>query len=76
MNTRQIGKSFSLLQTNHGDEVLFSGVKPLAGFSPLLGYYKTAEDVTLEEAKHMRKYLKNVRQPVVVTQEQIEALFL
>lgn len=76
MNTKDLGANITLLTTNHGDEVLFAGSKALAGFSPLVGYYVTKEECTEEESTQIKKYLKDVRQPIRLTEEQMEQLFL
>lgn len=74
MNIKQLGDNVTLLATNHGDEVLFHKTHPIAGFNPLLGYYKN----TIQEgdAKYVEGFLKNAASILTLTTEQIGQMFL
>ncbi len=76
MNIKHLGDNVSLLTTNHGDEVLFSYEKPVAGFSPKIGWYKNSEKYSVSSSEHVIEYLKNVHKITRMTLQEIEMMFL
>ncbi|MGA1049236.1 MAG: hypothetical protein ACO3UU_14615 [Minisyncoccia bacterium] len=58
MKLIKLGNNETLLQTNHGYEILYSYETPVAGYSPLLGHFKTTEHYSATTTKHINKYLK------------------
>lgn len=76
MRTKKLGANASLLETNHGDEILYSFDKAVAGFSAIAGYFKTNEECTPATQKHIDKYLKNVVHVEELNSKQIEEMFL
>jgi hypothetical protein len=57
MKLKQLGSNQTLLITNHGYEILYSYETPVAGYSPILGWFKTSKKYSRTTNKHINKYL-------------------
>lgn len=78
MKTIELKANLALLLTNHGDEVLYSYGKAVAGKSHSLGYWKDGDTTSyhLATADHVSKYLEKKGNVLRLSIEQIESMFL
>lgn len=72
MNIKHIKGNHRLLTTNHGDEILYSDVTPVAGFSPKIGYFRNSE----ETSDQVARYLLNIERVTDLLPIEIELMFL
>ena len=73
MHTTIIDDITSILHTNHGDDILYVAGKVMAGFTSDVGYF--AEKGSLGNAE-VQKYLRAVKRVQVLSQAEIEHIFL
>lgn len=73
MKLIKLGDNVSLLETNHGCEFLYSYQVAVAGFSPLIGHFRTIEYHSKTTNRHIRKYLLG-KPALILTPEGIEQL--
>lgn len=73
MNIKQLSSNQTLLTTNHGYEILYSYETAVAGYSPLLGHFKTSKFYSNTTSKHINKYLNGVK-PLELSPDEIDAM--
>ena len=61
MKLTPIAANRNVVTFNDGTEVFFSYSTPVAGFSPELGYVKTASWYSSTTTRHINKYLDNIK---------------
>ena len=78
MKTIELKANLALLLTNHGDEVLYSYGKAVAGKSHTLGYWKDGDTTGYHAATadHVSKYLEKKGGVMRLSSEQIEDMFM
>lgn len=77
MNIKPIGSNQTVLKTNHGDEILYSYETPVAGFNGKIGrWFKCSTKYSASSSRHVNKYLQGIDNPLLLTPEEIENLFL
>ena len=69
MEIKRLNDGQELLVTNHGDEVLYSEGKPIAGYKWGIGFFKERNCGKIE-------YLEGVDDVLLMSSEEIEGLFL
>lgn len=75
MDVKQVSVNVLLLETNHGDEVLYYYNEPIAGYSHILGSYFRIQGKWDEQ---INKYLiskGNLNNVLVLTQKDVINLF-
>ena len=61
MKLTPIAANRNVISYNNGSEVFFSYSTPVAGFSPALGYVKTANWYSSTTTRHINKYLGAIK---------------
>jgi hypothetical protein len=74
MNIKPLGTNVTLLVTNHGYEILYSYETPVAGYSPLLGWFRTTQRYSNTTTRHINKYLEKQQDVINVSPEDIELM--
>lgn len=75
MQIKRLGSNQRLLLTNHGDEVLYSYEKAVAGFKLGIGWFRTYQKYSHTTSKHINQYLNGRESVIVLSPQQIEELF-
>jgi hypothetical protein len=75
MKLKQLDDSQAILYTNHGHEILYSDGKAVAGYIPVIGYFKAAGPHSVKRQAHINNYLHEQKYPVTLTEDTIENLF-
>jgi hypothetical protein len=60
-----------IIKTRNGGEVLLSNNKPVAGYSPEIGWYRTSAVLRGHAGKHIGRYLLGIESFSKVPQEYI-----
>lgn len=79
MNIKQLGTNVTLLETNHGDKVLFSYDIAVAGYSYKIGWFINSVTTSNHIDNYLNESMGKDRKTVVITEltpEEIELLFL
>lgn len=71
MKLKRLGANQVLLNTNHGDEILYSCDMPVAGYLLKGGYFKTTEKHGVATTRHINSYLKHALNVSELTPEEI-----
>ena len=72
MKLKTIGSNQTLLLTNHGYEILYSYETAVAGYSPVIGWFKSNKNYSKTTSKHVNAYLTNRVDIVLLTPEEID----
>jgi hypothetical protein len=75
MKLIKIGAKQVLLQTNHGDEILYSSGNPVAGYVQG-SYFKNRDFYSAESYAHAHTYLRNISVVTLLSPDEIEQMFL
>jgi len=73
MKLKSLSANATVLITNHGYEILYSYDVPVAGYSPVIGYFKSSEQHPKATVRHINKYLAGDN-AVALSSEQIESI--
>lgn len=71
MRLKNLGANVAVLITNHGHEILYSYETAVAGYSPLIGHFKSKEHYSKTTSRHINKYLAGVN-AIELTVDEIE----
>lgn len=74
MKLKQIASNMTLLITNHGYEIMYSYETPVAGYSPVIGYFKSRKFYSNTTSKHVVKYLDGIENVILLDPETIEMM--
>jgi hypothetical protein len=74
MILRQVGSNQTELSLNNGTTLFFSYETPVAGFSPVLGHFKTETYYSRTTSKHINQYFKHVDKVNIVTDDVIVSM--
>lgn len=75
MKIKKLEENVYLLETNHGDEVLYSFHFPVAGFMADTGYF-ILEDIPEKSEAHVEKYLTGIERVYTMPAAELEGRFL
>ena len=74
MKLTPIAANRNIISYNNGNEVFFSYSTPVAGYSTELGYVKSETWYSSTTTRHVNKYLDNITNVKVITQDKLEEL--
>lgn len=72
MKLKQLGNGYTMLITNHGDEVIYLQETPVAGYKRGVGFFKNRE---FDSGEYVSDYLTGVDDVMLLMRVQIENLF-
>ena len=75
METYRTGPNQTILITNHNEVVLYSYNRPVAGFKPLVGYFRVAEKQNDFTEHYIKLYLATTNKWVELMACEIELLW-
>ena len=73
MRLKQLGPNQAELITNHEYRILYSYETPVAGYSPLIGWFKVNKKYSVTTTRHINKYLGDIS-AVALSPETIEQM--